>query len=75
MLTGEGDIDSKVEGFEAGADDYLAKPIDTRELRARVQCAAAIGAARGGSQSDERASRAAGPSMKRSCGGVAPTRW
>ena len=26
----------KVEGFEAGADDYLAKPFDPRELRARV---------------------------------------
>jgi PleD family two-component response regulator len=36
MLTGEGHIESKVEGFEAGADDYLAKPFDPRELRARV---------------------------------------
>jgi len=36
MLTAEGDIDSKIEGFEAGADDYLAKPFDPRELRARV---------------------------------------
>jgi PleD family two-component response regulator len=36
MLTGEGHIERKVEGFEAGADDYLAKPFDPRELRARV---------------------------------------
>jgi len=36
MLTGEGDIERKVEGFEAGADDYLAKPFDPRELRTRV---------------------------------------
>jgi diguanylate cyclase (GGDEF)-like protein len=36
MLTAEGEIESKVEGFEAGADDYLAKPFDARELRARV---------------------------------------
>ncbi len=36
MLTGESHIDRKVEGFEAGADDYLAKPFDPRELRARV---------------------------------------
>jgi diguanylate cyclase (GGDEF)-like protein len=36
MLTGEGDVGRKVEGFEAGADDYLAKPFDPRELRARV---------------------------------------
>jgi PleD family two-component response regulator len=36
MLTAEGEVESKVEGFEAGADDYLAKPFDARELRARV---------------------------------------
>ena len=36
MLTGQGDVDHKVQGFEAGADDYLAKPFDPRELRARV---------------------------------------
>jgi PleD family two-component response regulator len=36
MLTSQGDVDSKVEGFEAGADDYLPKPFDPRELRARV---------------------------------------
>jgi PleD family two-component response regulator len=36
MLTAMGGIDSKVEGFEAGADDYLSKPFDPRELRARV---------------------------------------
>jgi len=36
MLTAEGDIDSKVQGFDAGADDYLPKPFDPRELRARV---------------------------------------
>jgi DNA-binding response OmpR family regulator len=36
MLTAQGDIEHKVAGFEAGADDYLAKPFDPRELRARV---------------------------------------
>ena len=30
-------VESKVEGFAAGADDYIAKPFDPRELRARVQ--------------------------------------
>lgn len=36
MLTAQSDIDRKVEGFEAGADDYLGKPFDPRELEARV---------------------------------------
>jgi len=36
MLTAEADVESKVQGFDAGADDYLAKPFDPRELRARV---------------------------------------
>ena len=37
MLTAQSTVESKVEGFAAGADDYLAKPFDPRELRARVQ--------------------------------------
>lgn len=37
MLTAQSGVESKVEGFAAGADDYLAKPFDPRELRARVQ--------------------------------------
>jgi PleD family two-component response regulator len=37
MLTGEDTVDSKVAGFDAGADDYLTKPFHPRELRARVQ--------------------------------------
>lgn len=36
MLTARGDVEHKVRAFEAGADDYLAKPFDPRELRARV---------------------------------------
>jgi DNA-binding response OmpR family regulator len=36
MLTAQSEIDYKVQGFEAGADEYLAKPFDPRELRARV---------------------------------------
>lgn len=37
MLTTRSEITQKVEGLEAGADDYLAKPFDRRELIARVQ--------------------------------------
>ena len=36
ILTARGDWQDKVEGLEAGADDYLAKPFHSEELRARV---------------------------------------
>lgn len=37
MLTAKSDLEDKLEGFSAGADDYLTKPFSTRELRARVK--------------------------------------
>lgn len=37
MLTALGTTDDKVEGFDAGADDYLVKPFEMRELLARVK--------------------------------------
>ncbi len=37
FLTARGDIDSRLEGLEGGGDDYLAKPFDFRELRARIR--------------------------------------
>lgn len=36
MLTALGTTDDKLEGFDAGADDYLVKPFDFRELNARI---------------------------------------
>lgn len=36
MLTAAGDVVDKVLGLEFGADDYLVKPVDLRELQARV---------------------------------------
>lgn len=36
MLTALGTTDDKLEGFDAGADDYLVKPFDLRELNARI---------------------------------------
>lgn len=37
FLTGKKDIDSIVEGLETGADDYLTKPFDRRELLSRLK--------------------------------------
>jgi len=37
FLTARGDMDSKLVGLETGGDDYLTKPFDFRELRARIR--------------------------------------
>jgi two-component system copper resistance phosphate regulon response regulator CusR len=37
MLTARGTIDDKVKGLDIGADDYLPKPFDFKELLARVR--------------------------------------
>jgi DNA-binding response OmpR family regulator len=37
MLTGKSTISNKAEGLETGADDYLTKPFDLRELKARLR--------------------------------------
>jgi two-component system phosphate regulon response regulator OmpR len=36
MLTALGEIESRISGFEAGADDYLPKPFEPRELLLRI---------------------------------------
>jgi type IV pilus assembly protein PilB len=37
MLTSESSIETETEGLEAGADDYILKPVEPRRLAARVQ--------------------------------------
>lgn len=37
LLTGRNDKQSLIEGMEAGADDFLVKPIDPKELRVRLR--------------------------------------
>lgn len=37
MLTAKSGLDDKVNGLDSGADDYLTKPFQTRELLARVR--------------------------------------
>ena len=60
MLTARGDLADKVIGLELGADDYLAKPFEPRELVARIHAvlrrrapaAAAVHAVFGGLEVD-----------------------
>lgn len=37
MVTGASDVVDRVAGLEVGADDYVVKPFDLRELRARIK--------------------------------------
>jgi diguanylate cyclase (GGDEF)-like protein len=37
MLTGRSDKEDIITGIDAGADDYVVKPFDTKELQARLQ--------------------------------------
>jgi signal transduction histidine kinase len=37
LLTAKTDLSTKIEGLEQGADDYLTKPFNARELKARVR--------------------------------------
>ncbi len=55
ILSGLTDADDKIKGFGTGADDYLVKPFDRRELVARVH--AIVRRARGHSQSAIRTGR------------------
>ena len=51
MLTARGEVTDKVLGLESGADDYLAKPFEPRELAARLS--AVIRRQRGRSHDDK----------------------
>jgi two-component system phosphate regulon response regulator OmpR len=44
MLTARGDVSDRIVGLELGADDYLPKPFEPRELVARIQAVLRRGA-------------------------------
>ena len=37
MLTARSELDDRVEGLDSGADDYIVKPFERRELLARIR--------------------------------------
>ncbi|MCM1986871.1 response regulator [Methanococcoides seepicolus] len=37
MLTAKGEINDKIEGLDIGADDYMTKPFNLKELKARIK--------------------------------------
>lgn len=43
ILTARGDLDEKLQGLNAGADDYLTKPFAMAELKARIRAVARRG--------------------------------
>lgn len=47
MLSALGEVEDRLTGFEAGADDYLPKPFDLRELAARAVALVRRGASAG----------------------------
>jgi len=63
IVTGESDVVDRVAGLEVGADDYVVKPFDPRELRARVKSVLRRMQARGG---------AAAPAEQASSSGSSP---
>jgi len=37
MVTGKGEVSDKISGIDAGADDYVVKPFEPKELMARIR--------------------------------------
>ncbi len=58
MLTAKDLLQDKIEGFEAGADDYLVKPFSLAELDVRLKrCSVAANVATSPTPADRRRSR------------------
>ena len=78
MLSARGDFMSRVIGLELGADDYLAKPFELRELVARINAVLrrAVAATDGAPQRPSLVTDSmAGSSSGRCVSSYRPTRW
>lgn len=53
MLTASGDVTDRIVGLEIGADDYIPKPVDLRELLARIKAVLRRGRHKGKKSSPE----------------------
>ncbi len=63
LLSARAGEEAQVEGFDAGADDYLVKPFAARELLARVRSSVELGRARRQAAARERRLRAEADAM------------
>jgi len=53
MLTARDAVSDRIDGLDAGADDYLVKPFDVEELKARVRALLRRAGPEGGAGGDE----------------------
>ncbi len=73
MITGASDTVDRIIGLEVGADDYIGKPFDPRELRARIRSVmrrlqpAAAGPSRAANRRASRSDAACWTSRRDSC--------
>jgi DNA-binding response OmpR family regulator len=61
MVTAADDVVDRIVGLEVGADDYVTKPFDLRELKARIRAVLRRGASRPAAASDSAAQPLEGP--------------
>jgi len=61
MVTAADDVVDRIVGLEVGADDYVTKPFDLRELKARIRAVLRRGASRPAAANDAAAQPLEGP--------------